>query len=335
MTKLKLGTIGTSWITDSFIDAAHMTNLYDLTCVYSRNTENATSFAMKYGDIATETDFDTFIQDENLDVIYIASPNTFHFKQTLAVLNAGKHTIVEKPASINIAEWDEMLAVAEANNVFVFEAVRHIHDPNLETIAQEVKDLGDIYGATLAFAKYSSRYDNVLAGEDPNIFSTKFAGGALMDLGIYPIYTAVYLFGEPVNVQYFPRKIKTGVDGIGTVILQYDSFDVTILVSKISTSFVGMEFYGENETILVDHVTEYEEAKRINAKTYAEEAVVLDNQYENRMVYEAEVFANLIYNQDEASTRAHYKKLSELARIVSGLLFDLRMKGNIRFDFEK
>lgn len=335
MMKLKLGTIGTSWITDSFIDAALETNLYELIRVYSRNAENGEAFASKYGETAVETNLESFMTDESLDVIYIASPNSLHFEQTIRALKAGKHVIVEKPASTKVEEWDEMLAVAKANDVFVFEAARHIHDPNLDKIAKTVKDLGGILGATLAFAKYSSRYDNVLAGEEPNIFSTKFAGGALMDLGIYPIYTAVYLFGAPKKTHYFPRKIRTGVDGIGTVLLHYDSFDVTILVSKISSSFVGMEFYGEKETLLVDHATEFEKVKRVDVKTAKEEVVPLENTYENKMGYEAEAFANLIQTKDEAATIAKYNQLSELARIVSGILYDLRMKADIIFDFEK
>ncbi len=77
--------------------------------------------------------------------------------------------------------------------------------------------------------KYSSRYDQVLDGEEPNIFSTHFSGGALMDLGVYLVYAAVAWFGMPKEVHYFPRKISTGVDGLG-----WGSYVMRILMYRSS-----------------------------------------------------------------------------------------------------
>lgn len=335
MTKLGLGTIGTSWITDSFIEAALETDRYNLNCVYSRRAENAKEFASKYGDIPIETNLDAFMTNETIDIIYIASPNSLHYEQAMHALKAGKHVVVEKTASTNPTQWEEMLNAAEENDVFVFEAARHMHIPNLKIIHDTLKSLGDIQGATFAYAKYSSRYDDVLAGNEPNIFSLKFAGGVLMDLGIYPIYTAVALFGKPEKVNYFPRKMKTGVDGSGTIILQYDSFDVTLLISKTTTSMIGMEIYGENETLLIDHATDINEAKRLDAKTLAEEDIQLVKQNENSMYYEAESFAQMIRSKDKESTLKRYQELSELARTVSEILYDLRMQTDLLFTFEK
>jgi len=335
MTKLNLGTIGTSWITDSFIEAALKTEDYALGCVYSRTEEKAEAFASKYGDIPVETDLDLFFNNEELDVIYIASPNSLHHEQALQGLKAGKHVVVEKPASLNPEAWDEMLEVAADNNVFVFEAAKHMHIPNLEKVATAVEQLGEITGATFPYVRYSSRYDKVRSGEEPNIFSLKFAGGALMDLGIYPIYTAVALFGAPETVHYFPKKIRTGVDGFGTVVLQYGTFDVTILVGKMATSAFDVEIYGEDDTLIIDHVSHLNKAKLMDAKSLVETTVPLEDQDENDMVYEAEAFARMINNQGDESTRKRYEELSNMARTVSGILYELRMKNDIIFDTEK
>ena len=335
MTKLNLGTIGTSWITDSFIQAALETEFYNLDSVYSRGAEKGQEFASKYGEISVETDLDTFIQKESLDVIYIASPNSLHYEQALQVLKAKKHVIVEKPATTNVKQWRELLRVAEENDVFIFEAARHMYLPNFKKLKSLLNDLGDTQGATIAYAKYSSRYDAVLAGEEPNIFSLKFAGGALMDLGVYPIYTAVALFGEPEVVHYYPRKIQTGVDGMGTIILRYKSFDVTILISKMTTSLIGIEFYSEKETLLVDHATDINHAKRIDAKTLEEQTVPLESQNENTMYYEAATFAEMINHKEDEETLARYKELSNLAKIVSTILHELRVQTDIIFDSEK
>lgn len=335
MTKIRLGTIGTSWITDSFIAGALATNLYELSWVYSRNEEKGETFGSKYGDIPVETDLEEFVNKEDLDVIYIASPNILHYEQALLALKAQKHVIVEKPATINVEQWDEMIAAAEENDVFVMEAARHMHIPNLELVKEEVEKLGTIHGATLPYVRYSSRYDNVRAGEDPNIFSLDFAGGALMDLGIYPIYTAVALFGKPKEVFYFTHRIRTGVDGFGTAILRYEDFDVTILVGKNATSAYEVEIYGEDETLILDHVSNLNEAHLLDVKTFEKQEVTLVEQLDNDMTYEAKAFADMIMNKDSEATKDRYNELSDIARIVSGILYDLRADANIRFAGEE
>lgn len=334
MEKLKLGTIGTSWITDSFIQAALDTEMYELACVYSRTIKSGEGFSQKYGTIPVETDLNTFLNRGDLDVVYIASPNSLHYEQALLALKAKKHVMVEKPASINTKQWDEMIETAKENDVFIIEAIRHMFIPNIETIIESKNTLGEIQGATMAYAKYSSKYDSVLAGEEPNIFSLDFAGGALMDLGIYPIYTAVTLFGEPTEVLYFARKIKTGVDISGTIILRYENFDVTILVGKNITSTHEMEIYGENQTLIVNHASDIENARIVDAKNLTEQSLDLVEQHENDMYYEAKEFAQMIDNKDSTEVKDQYSELTEKSRVVSDLLNKLRKQENIVFSYE-
>lgn len=335
MSKLQLGTIGTSWITDSFIASAIATGSYELNTIYSRKQENGDAFAEKYGEVSVETDLKTFMEKPDLDVIYIASPNSLHYEQSLLALNAKKHVMVEKPATLNAEQWDNLLKAAQENEVFVLEAARHMHIPNLSIMKDEIKKLGTIRGVTLPFLQYSSRYDNVLAGEEPNVFSLKFAGGALMDLGVYPVYTAVALFGEPEEVHYFARKIATGVDGNGTIILRYGDFDVTILVAKNAVSSYECEIYGENETLIFDHVTQLNEARLLDIRTFEEKDLALGKQIENNMYYEAETLAKMIAEKDSKETKERYKELSDLGRVVSGLLYDLRKQADIVFEDDK
>src|SRR5699024_12556065 len=98
MDKLGLGTIGTSWITDRFIDAALETDLYQLNCVYSRSKEKGKEFSSKYGDIKVETDIEAYMAKESLDVIYIALHNNLHYEQAIMDLKSKKQVMVEKHA---------------------------------------------------------------------------------------------------------------------------------------------------------------------------------------------------------------------------------------------
>lgn len=331
MKKLQLGTIGTSWITNSFIDAALETDKYELNTVYSRSKKSGEEFANEYGKVNIATNLNEFMALETLDVIYIASPNSLHYEQSLMALKAGKHVMVEKPATLNVEQWDKLLEEADKKDLFILEAAKHMHLPNLEKVKKQVDKLGEIRGATFPYIRYSSRYDNVLAGEEPNVFSLNFAGGALMDLGIYPVYTAVALFGKPLESHFFARKIATGVDGIGTIILRYKEFDLTILVGKIATSSAEVEIYGEDKTLIIDHVSALREARLLDVRTFEEEKVQLKESKENDMYYEAEILAQMISNKDSQETKDRYQELSKRARIVSGLLKDLREDAEIIF----
>ncbi|MDZ7835107.1 MAG: Gfo/Idh/MocA family oxidoreductase [Alkalibacterium sp.] len=185
MTKLRLGTIGTSGITEQFIEAAKQSGEYTYQGVYSRHMSKADDFKNRFGAEETYDDFDAFLNAEAIDVVYVASPNSLHFSQARDVIAHGKHAIVEKPMVTSLKEWKELTDLAREKGVVVVEAARHIFEPNFVKLTQLIKGFDGISGATLTYSKYSSRYDNVLDGEEPPIFSPKFAGGAANDLGIY------------------------------------------------------------------------------------------------------------------------------------------------------
>ena len=204
---IKFGIIGTNWITQQYVDAAHATNEWKLVGVYSRTIEKAKSFGEKNGATKFYDQIEDLANDPEIDAVYIASPNSLHFQQAQQVLAADKAAVVEKPIVANPTEWEELHQTLEAHpKARLFEAARHLHEPNFQAIQKQVGELELIQGATLTYAKYSSRYDSYLAGNEPNIFSLKFAGGALQDLGVYLAYDAVAWFGMPEEVAYFAQN---------------------------------------------------------------------------------------------------------------------------------
>jgi predicted dehydrogenase len=174
---INLGIIGTNWITDQFVQAAHETGKYRLAAVYSRRLDTAQKFGEKYGDVEYATDLDTFFGLEHVNTVYIASPNSLHFEQAKQGILAGKNVIVEKPAFSTPTEMDEIIELANQKRVFFFEAARNIHEKSFKTIADFLPSKDQIIGADFSFMKYSSRYDQVLDGGEPNIFSPHFSGG--------------------------------------------------------------------------------------------------------------------------------------------------------------
>lgn len=331
---LKLGIIGTNWITNQFVDAAIATQEYQLTAVYSRSIEKAQEFGAPYEVQHFFDQIDEFVSFFDVDVIYIASPNSLHFEQAKLALQAGKHVIVEKPAFSTEQEMVEIVKIAAENQVCFFEAARNIHEKSFQLIGEHLSDIGDILGADFTFMKYSSRYDAVLAGEEPNIFSLTFSGGAIMDLGVYLIYAAVGWFGVPQKVSYTAQKIRTGVDGMGTAILEYPQFQVTLLTGKIADSYLPSEIYGSNGTLQMNAVNSIDSIQRYD-RASQDIINIPCAQEENPMTEEAADFAYVINHQDEEEAQASYQKWLQMAVEVNKILVALRKDAGIEFAADK
>ena len=333
---LNLGIIGTNWITHQFVEAAIASKEYQLKAVYSRSKDKADTFAKAYDnheEIILATELEAFYELKELDVIYIASPNSLHYEQSKAALNAGKHVISEKPAVSTLAQLEELLSLAEEKGLFFFEAARHIHEDNFAKVAELVKNREDILGANLTFMKYSSRYDALLRGDNPNIFSPKFSGGALMDLGVYLVYAAVAWFGMPKETFYFHQKLPTGVDALGTMIFRYESFDVTLLTGKNTDSFLPSEIYLSNETIVLDGISSIKDIT-INRRGEIIDASVT-KEIPQPMMEEAIAFSKVINHPDSQTEQQHYQDWNKLAKEVHGLMENIRKESGIIFDADK
>ncbi len=324
---MKFATIGTSRITDQFIEASKDSGKMTLEAVYSRTKEQAKKFAEKHGAPKIYDNFEELAEDPDIDVVYIASPNSMHFEQSLQFLEHQKHVICEKPMFTTLEEWKAAYKTAEENGVYLFEAMRTIHSPNFKHLKDNLYKAGTLRSANLTTIQYSSRYDRFLDGELPNIFSSEFAGGALMDLGVYPLYMAILLFGQPKSAVYHPVMLKSGVDGSGTLILEYEGFICTIMCSKIAPSQAPSEIHGEAGTLLIDKVSTIDSLKFYDRIT--DQTEELDEEESvNNMVYEIDAFVHIINenNQKEYSMlkQVSYDVLSvlEKARIESGILFD-------------
>ncbi|EJM2935292.1 Gfo/Idh/MocA family protein [Listeria monocytogenes] len=327
---MKLGIMGTNWITDSFIEGAINSGEWNLTAVYSRTEEKARAFGEKYGELTYFTDIEEMGKSDALDAVYIASPNALHYQHAVSLLKNKKHVIVEKPIFSTVAELEHAHQIARENNVFLFEAARHIQEPNFKRLQENIEKVGTIHGATLAYMKYSSRYDQVLNGEEPNIFSLKFSGGSIVDLGVYPLYSAITLFGEPVKATYFGTKLPTGVDGLGPIILEYPTFNITIIQGKNSQSFLPSEIYGQKGTLIVDPLTGIEKITFYDNVT-KEETEFAGPVVANDMQFEAAEFARII----EQSDRDTYEYLADLSLKVLRVSNELRHQNDIWFDAEK
>ncbi|WP_409290768.1 Gfo/Idh/MocA family protein [Peribacillus sp. SCS-37] len=327
---MKLGTIGTSWITESFIEAAASSGRLTLTSVYSRSLEKAEQFAAKHGAEYAFEDLEEMAASEQVEAVYIASPNSHHFEQAKVLIQHGKHVICEKPIFSNLKEWDEIYQLAEEHGVYVLEAIRNIHSPNFEILKDKLEKAGTIRSALFHYLQYSSRYDAFLDGQEPNVFSPEFSGGAMTDLGVYPLYVAAGLFGKPEKISYHPVLLRNGADGSGTLVLEYGSFVCTVLFSKITQSYIESEIHGEQGSFILDKVSPIGRISFVDNRTREKESLGTQ-QVENDMLYEIENLVSVI----ETDNKAQYEELKELSRLVLSITEEARKQNGIVFGSEK
>ncbi|MCM3569168.1 Gfo/Idh/MocA family protein [Neobacillus mesonae] len=327
---LNFATVGTGWITESFIQAAQESKDLRLAGVYSRSDEKAKKLAETYHAQHYYTNIEELACNPEIDVVYIASPNSVHFSQTLVFLKNKKHVICEKPIFSNMTEWEEAYRTAEENGVYLLEAIRNIHTPNFKILKDHLHMAGKVRSTMLSYIQYSSRYDLFLKGEEPNVFSTRYSGGALVDLGVYPLFLAVALFGEPEKAAYHPVLLRNGVDGSGTLVLSYDGFVCTILCSKVSHSMLPCEIHGEKGTFVLEDAAPISEITFYDSHT--KEAQVLSVEQEAKdMVYECKDFARIIETKDTDE----YKSLKNLSKAVLRITEEVRRENGIVFGVEE
>ena len=324
---LKLGIIGTSAISYHFVDAAHTSGEFQLVAVYSRKIETAEKFASPYQDVTLFDQLEDFFKHP-FDVVYIASPNSLHFSQAKIALVAGKHVILEKPAVTQPKEWKDLLKTAQKNQRFIFEAARNYHEEAFATIKDFLADK-HVLGADFNYAKYSSKMPELLAGNTPNVFSDRFAGGALMDLGIYPIYAAVRLFGKPTHATYQAQKLDNSIDLNGDGILSYPDYQIHIKAGKNITSNLPCEIYTTDGTLTLNTIEHIQSA--VFKDHQGNELQLPIQQEPHTMTEELAAFAHMINQPDQTL----YQQWLTDATDVHQVLYTMRQDAGIRFEAEK
>ena len=193
---MKIGAIGTSFIMDTILDNMMATEGITCDAIFSRTYDKGKALADKFNIPKVYTSLDDMLADDELDWIYVCSPNSVHYEQSKKALLAGKHVLCEKPFTTTSEELKELISIAKEKNLFLFEAILPMFHPNYEKIRQQLPLIGNLKMASGCFCQYSSRYDALLAGDVPNVFNPAYSGGCLMDLNMYNVYFMVGLFGK-------------------------------------------------------------------------------------------------------------------------------------------
>lgn len=203
-----------------------------ITAVGSRDLDRAKVFADNFNAPNAYGSYEALVADPDVDVIYIGTPHSFHKDHTLLCLNAGKHVLCEKPFAINAAEAQEMVTFAREKKLFLMEAMWSRYLPTLVKVRELIAD-GAIGDLRMVQADFGFR-----AGVNPEgrLFKPALGGGALLDVGIYPLSLAHMVLGTPDRITSMAELGSTGVDEQTAFILGYDSGPIAVLSTAIRTN---------------------------------------------------------------------------------------------------
>ncbi len=308
---MKLLIIGTGRISERFADACKRLGLVPRS-VYSRDKARAEAFAKRIGAVFSYDSLDEALEDGDTDAVYVASPNVLHKEHTVAALCRGKHVLCEKALATSYAEYLEMRAAAENSGRLLIEAMRPAFDPVTEVIESAVSEVGKIREARLVFGQYSSRYDAFLSGVVMNAFNPGMKNSALFDIGVYPLYMAVRLFGEPRAISRRSAYLHNGFEGEGVLSLEYPDMTVRVEYSKIRDMKSGGTVVGDRGTVTFD---------RINAPscvtltpTRGTPVSFPTPPHENNMIYEIDSFMKMA--EGRLSPLAHINRSDAVMRLL-------------------
>lgn len=326
---VKFGVIGRNFVVDWMMECAQQVPEAQFTAIYSRKMETGLEFAEKYGVSRVFDKIEDLAACEDVDAVYIASPNYCHFSQSKLMLEHGKHVLCEKPATVTAAELSQLLEIAKANNVVYLEAMRLVHDDALDVIRQALPEIGTLRRVSFEFTQYSSRYDRVRAGEQGiNAFDPSLSNGSIMDMGCYPVAAIACLFGRPERVSAMGVKLDNGFDGNGVILMQYPGFTAEASYSKICKQVAPTYLMGEDGAILLDDINR---TKRIWLQKRTGE--VRELPYEEKkpinMMYELRHFCDMVEGKMDPAP------WNEVSRITMEIMDKARQDMGIVFPLEK
>ncbi|MFH8252541.1 Gfo/Idh/MocA family protein [Microbacterium sp. B2969] len=216
---LRWGILGTGWIASRFVTALRTRTPQHVMAVAARDTARAAAFAEAHDLGRTHQTADALFADEDIDVVYIATPHSAHAELALQAIASGKHVLIEKPIATSAPEAREIVDAARAAGVLVMEAMWTRYLPQSDILRQLVAngELGEIHQVTADFGGRSP-YDP--AGR---MWNPALAGGALLDLGVYPVSFASSILGTPTRIQATGLATQNGIDLRATALLGYES----------------------------------------------------------------------------------------------------------------
>lgn len=224
------GIIGPGKIAAKFAAALPLAGNARLQAVASRDLTRARSFAATHNAAQSYDSYEQLAADPGIDVIYIATPHGFHAEHALLCLNHGKAVLCEKPMALNAAQVTEMIAASRHHNAFLMEAMWSRFLP----LIRETTAL--IAAGKIGTVKYIRADFGFLAPFQPTgrLYDLRLGGGSLLDIGIYPLFLCLHLFGKPDQIRAAGHLAPSGADETCHALLTYNDGRSAVISSTLA-----------------------------------------------------------------------------------------------------
>jgi predicted dehydrogenase len=227
---LRWGVIGTGGIAATFAADLELTDSGVVVAVGSRRMDSADRFGERFGVPNRHASYEELVVDPDVDVVYVATPHPSHYANAQLALRAGKPVLVEKAFTMNAEEARDLVAGARAEGLFLMEAMWTRFLPHIAQIRGLLENgvLGEIVTVTADHGQWFA--------EDPafRMFAPELGGGALLDLGVYPVSFASMVLGEPERIVSVVSPAFTGVDGQTSMVFSYATGAQAVLTCTLS-----------------------------------------------------------------------------------------------------
>jgi predicted dehydrogenase len=226
---VKWGILGTGKIAKRFMQAAFYVPDAQVVAVGSREQHTADQFGAQFGVPKRYGSYDALIGDPEVEIVYVATPHTLHAENTLAALQASKHVLCEKPFTVNAPQAEQVIQAARAAGKFVMDGMWTRCFPVVREVIRRIQagELGEI------------RYLQADFGFRPEfnptsrLFAPELGGGALLDVGVYPVALAFLVLGAPKQIVSHATLGATGVDELCSMLLLYENGAQAVLSASL------------------------------------------------------------------------------------------------------
>ncbi len=327
---LKWGIMGPGIIARKLADALTIHPDCQLWAVASKTASKAKSFAVENG-VLHALSYQELVENEELDVIYVATTHNFHFENAKLALEHGKHVLIEKPFTVNAKQAKELVRIANKENLFLMEAIWVRFLPSLKLLKTRLQEgvigepkLFDISVGVFVGPEYVERLTN-----------PELAGGATLDIGIYPISFVSYMLGEiPVEIKSIAHFSESGVDETSCYQFRFPSgCFASIKVSynlkmKNDSNIYGSKGFiefpeslsGENFTI----------SRHDGTNEISDTVEIVEKNHDNGFIYQVEEVVRCIH---EGKLESDIIPLSESIAIMK-VMDKMRAEWGFKYPFE-
>jgi predicted dehydrogenase len=232
MKTIRWGILGTGRIARKFASDLKLVEDAELIAVGSRSQQSANEFSNEFPVKYIHNTYDALVQNPEVDVIYIATPHNLHYENTVLCLQYGKAVLCEKPFAMNARQAIEMISIAKEKKVFLMEALWTKFHPHYikmqEMIGQRL--LGEIKSVLINFGF------KPMPPIPARLFDPELGGGTVMDIGIYNVFMAMSILGNPDYIDAVMTPASTGVDEQCAILFRYKNGALAQLFSTFSSN---------------------------------------------------------------------------------------------------